>query len=110
MSVCLCSVCSVCTCSLCVHLYSGTKEDIVQEYLIPAMKRGSLKVVCVLLANISNAESILRELPQSRVEELAINIMHDHYSEEVSSLCVCVRACVCVRVPACVCACTSANQ
>ena len=95
----------MCTCSLCVHLYSGTKEDIVQEYLIPAMKRGSLKVVCILLTNISNAESILRELPQSRVEELAINIMHDHYSEEVSSLCVCVCVRVCVCACACVCVC-----
>ena len=88
-------------------MYSATKEDLVQEYLIPAMKRGSLKVVSVRLANSSNVESILRELPQSKVEELAIEMVDDWYSEEVSPLCVCacMRACMCACVCVCVCMC-----
>ena len=74
-------------------MYSAVMDDIVQEYLIPAMKRGSLKVVRVWLANISNVENIFRELPQSKVEELAIKMGYRNYSKEVSPHCVCV--CVC---------------
>ena len=68
---------------LCVYMYSATKEDVVQEYLIPAMKRGSLKIVGVRLAKRSSLESILRELPQSKVEELAIE-MDEYYCSCVS--------------------------
>ena len=95
-------------------MYSATKEDIVQEYLIPAMKRGSLKVVRVRLEKSSNVESIFRELPQSNVEELAIKMDKDYrYTVEVSPLCMCVGGCgcgcgcvwVCVGVGVWVCLC-----
>ena len=94
----ICAVSAVCsrvfTCSLCVYLYSALMDDLVQEYLIPAMKRGSLKAMGVWLKKSSNVESILRELPQSKIEELAIKMVHykhyhySHYYQEVSLLCV----------------------
>ena len=69
-------------------MHSATKDEMVLEDLIPAMKRGSLNVVGVVLETSSSVERILRVLPQSNVEELAIEIEHDyHYSEEVSPLC-----------------------
>ena len=89
------------TCVLCVYMYSATKDDtVLQECLIPAMRRGSLKVVgvSVELENSSSVESILRQLPQSNVEELSIGLYTTTYSEEVSLLCVCVRVHVCVCV------------
>ena len=91
------------TCVLCVYMYSATKDaTVLQEYLIPAMKRGSLKVVgvSVELENSSSVESILRELPQSNVEELSIGLYTTTYSEEVSLLCV--HACACAHVHVCV--------
>ena len=114
LHVCVASAVRVCMCSLCVSMYSAVMDDLVQDYLIPAMKRGSLKVVGVRLRKRSSLESILRELPQSKVEELAIEIRivqaQDYYSKKVSlcvcvCVCVCVCACVCVRVCVCVCVC-----
>ena len=81
----------------------------VQKYLIPAMKRGSLKVVRVRLEEISSLESILKALPQSKVEELAIEMAtYYRYSEEVC-VCASVCACVCVCVCACVCVCMDSD-
>ena len=59
------------------------------------MKKGSLKVVRVRLNRSSDVESILKALPQSKVEELAIGMVY-YYSEEVNPQCVCVCMCVCV--------------
>ena len=61
-------------------------DDLVQEYLIPAMKGRSLKVVAVMLEDSSSVESILRELPHTNVEELAINLESSFYSVVVSQL------------------------
>ena len=71
-------------------MYSAVKDDMVQEYLIPAMKRGSLKVVRVQLEKRSSLETILRELPQSNVEELAIGLKS--FYSFVSPLCECTYA------------------
>ena len=94
-----------------------TWKDLVQDYLVPAMRRESLKIVGVWLTKSSSVESIFRELPQSNVEELAIRTDKDYrYTVEVSPLCVymcmCVCVCVCVRcvcVCVCVCACVHAQ-
>ena len=61
-------------------------DDLVQEYLIPAMKGGSLKTLAVTLEDSSSVESILRALPHTNVEELAINLESSFYSVVVSQL------------------------
>ena len=72
--------------SVSVYVHSATTDDLVQEYLIPAMKGGSLKVVAVTLEKSSSVESILRELPHTNVEELAIALDTYPYSKPVRSL------------------------
>lgn len=71
---------------MCKFMCSGTVNDTVRDYLIPAMKRGSLKTLAVRLKNSSSVESILKELPNTRMEELAIAMEHHSYSEEVWTL------------------------
>lgn len=66
-----------------MRVHSATKGDLVQEHLIPAMKAGSLKILGVTLEDSSSVESILRELPHARVEELAIGL--DTYPSEAVS-------------------------
>jgi len=68
----------VCVCS------SAATVDMVQEFLVPAMKSGSLKTLSVMLEKSSSVESILKELPHSSIEELTIVMdRHFHYSEAV---------------------------
>lgn len=74
-------------------MYVLATDDMVQVYLIPAMKRGPLKMLAVRLDNIFSVESILRELPHTKVEELAIAIdQQNPYSEAVRPLykCTCM--------------------
>ena len=71
--------------SVSVYVHSAATDDLVQEYLLPAMKGGSLKTLAVMLENISSVESILRELPHTKVEELAVVLMGNPDSKVVSS-------------------------
>lgn len=57
--------------------------DMVQKYLIPAMKSGSLKTLALTLKKSSSVETILRELPHTNVEELAI-VMEKHFQYSVA--------------------------
>ena len=79
-----CVYCIIYVIYKCMRL--GTVNDTVQDYLIPAMKRGSLKTLAVRLTNSSSVDSILRELPNTKMEELAIAMEHHSYSEEVRIL------------------------
>ena len=62
-----------------MYINSVAMDVMVHEYLVPAMKRGSLKILAVMLAENPSVESIFRVLPQSKVEELAIAIAMDNY-------------------------------
>lgn len=64
-------------------LSSVAINDMVQKYLIPAMKNGSLKILAAALEHCSSVESIFRELPHAKVEELAITMEYYPHSEEV---------------------------
>lgn len=61
-------------------------KDMVQRYLIPAMKNRSLKILAAALEHCTSVESIFRELPHAKVEELAIVMEYYPYSEKVRPL------------------------
>lgn len=85
MRACIMLSCSSFIFSCCYFVYAhsvDTLNDMIQEYFIPAMQKGSLRRLAVRLEKNSSLESILRELPHANIEQLAIVLdYHYHYSE-----------------------------